>query len=459
MGNLLFTNSVFRAVNVRGATTVSDSLLTELPGGQADEYIDRINNEFDLFVIPLANAFRPQYEASLKRLTTVIRRLKIPVVVTGVGVQALEVSEGGLSAGQQLDTSAREFMTAVLERSASVGVRGERTAAYLSALGFGQRNVEIIGCPSLYDQAVAAPMVKRVDAITETSPLAINITPSAPGIGGVVQHNVEKYRDLVYVPQEHHELGMLLWGDKIKHSDARLPLHADHELYREDRIRFFVDPASWYEFMRGRDFAFGTRIHGTIAALAAGTPGVLISHDERTRELADYHRIPYHQADDSSVFDAAALYEGADFSEFNAFRAESFQRYTEFLEHNDVAHIFTPGNENPDYDAQLAATAYPEGVGPIGAAGTDAVAQLIDRVRWLRQGAGADKKRGHGGYVPPFRPAPGRNPDQKIIALQKRLDAAIARIEKLEAEPEAEPPTVRNRISAAAKKLRSTKSD
>lgn len=41
-----------------------------------------------MFIIPLANAFREDFVEELRNLTKLIRKLKIPCVVIGVGVQA-----------------------------------------------------------------------------------------------------------------------------------------------------------------------------------------------------------------------------------------------------------------------------------------------------------------------------------------------------------------------------------
>jgi len=432
VGNLLFTNSVFRAVNVDNAKVVSDSLITELSGRHSAEYISRINEEFDAFVVPLANAFRPQFQTSLGRLTAAIERLRIPVVVVGVGVQALAEAGGRATAGDEMDATARAFVRAVLDRSASIGVRGETTADYLSGLGFGGDLVDIIGCPSLHDEPSPVPIQKRVAEIDLNAPIAMSVTPSAPGMGAIVAANAEKYRDLVYIPQEHHELAMLMWDERIKTDDDRLPLHREHVLYRSGRIRFFVDPTTWKDFLAGREFSFGTRIHGTIAALAAGTPGVLLSHDARTLELARYHRIPHHLANGDEDFDAAVLYAAADFGEFNAFRREGFERYTAFLERNGLHHIFEDGYANPAYDELLRTTPYPPGVPPLLAETTNTEAELAARVRWLRQGAREDKGRWTGGYIPPFRPTPPEPAAAKMSDLEKKLDAAIARIGDLE---------------------------
>lgn len=433
VGNLLFTNSVFRAVNVEGATTVSDSLLTELSGrGESDEHISRINSEFDRYVVPLANAFRPEFEGSLRRLTRAIQRMTIPVVVAGIGVQKLETVEGRLSAGSSVDETARAFVRAVLERSATIGVRGQRTFDYLMSLGFGESSVDIIGCPSLNLESAPAAIAPP-SSITAESPLAMNVTPSSARMGEIVAANATTYNNLVYIPQEAHELALILWGEQINSRDKRLPLSADHVLYRENRVRFFVDPDTWIDFLKTRDFAFGTRIHGTIAALAAGTPGMLLSHDARTLELAEYHRIPYKLVESAVSVDAADLAEQADFTDFNEFRAEASRRFAAFFERNDVPHIMQPGNMNRAYDELLASTEFPGPAMPVTAENAPTAKLLIDRVRWLRQGAPTDKARWRGGYVPPFKPHVLDAASKDSASIELRFADALRRIEELEA--------------------------
>jgi polysaccharide pyruvyl transferase WcaK-like protein len=45
--------------------------------------------------------------------------------------------------------------------------------------------------------------------------------------------------------------------------------------------------------MRETDFVFGSRIHGSIAAVLSGTPSYLLAHDARTLELARYFDLPH----------------------------------------------------------------------------------------------------------------------------------------------------------------------
>lgn len=395
-GNTLFLESVYRAVNVPDAEVVVDSLYVEQTS-TPKELAAEINERFDMYVIPLANAFRAEFTGSLKKLTSVIRELTIPVVVVGVGGQSSIGSEMGGA-----DQVTRDFVSAVLDRSASIGVRGTRTEEYLRKLGFKRRNIDVIGCPSLYNHSGDLRIEKADPRITEDSPISINITPSA-NIDEIVARHVERYPNLTYVPQEHHELAMLLWGTEANLKRPQLPMNTRHQLYLQDRIRFFLDPQRWREFMRTQAFAFGSRIHGTIGALAAGTPAVLLAHDSRTLELADYHRIPKVLLDGDPV-EATRLYEEADFEPLNKFMPEAMKRYIAFLNRNDVPNIHQPGNQNPQYEAELVGAPFPPGIRSHATEMSVVERELLRKLNWLRQGNKVDAARWVGGYMPEWKP-------------------------------------------------------
>ena len=48
-----------------------------------------------------------------------------------------------------------------------------------------------------------------------------------------------------------------------------MPTHPDHPMYREDKVRVYMDPVTWMDDLRDFDYSFGSRIHGNIAALLA----------------------------------------------------------------------------------------------------------------------------------------------------------------------------------------------
>ena len=97
----------------------------------------------------MADAVRADFVREMKGLTKLVKSLKIPCFVIGIGVRAPYEPEVDFS--YSFDDVVREFLKAVLEKSAIIGVRGWITADYLSRLGFKEeRDFTIIGCPSMY---------------------------------------------------------------------------------------------------------------------------------------------------------------------------------------------------------------------------------------------------------------------------------------------------------------------
>ena len=396
VGNTLFLQSVYRAINTPHNDVKVDSLYIE-QNREPAKLAQQINESFDMYVLPLANAFRPEFSRSLTNLTEVIERLNIPTVVTGVGGQA---KIGSDQRNPELDKTVLRFARAVLDKTPSIGVRGDLTAEYLQSIGVPSDSIDIIGCPSLFDHNGDLRIEKRSSQLTTNSAIAMNLTIHW-AVEELVNSHVNKYPNLTYVPQEASELAMLLWGTEVSRARPDLPLHKDHELFREDRIRFFLDPVRWREFMNAQEFAFGTRIHGIIAALSAGTPAFLLAGDSRTLELAQYHRIP-HRVDLHA--DAAELYDSANFDEFNSFMKVGFDRYVSFLDRNAVPHIHAPGHSNPEYERQLESTPFPPPVRTFAKEMSVSERELLRKLEWLRQGAAEDKKRWIGGYRPEWRP-------------------------------------------------------
>jgi hypothetical protein len=424
-GNLLFQDAVYRALATPATDLVVDSLSTERRGVDA-AHIARINEEFDAFVLPLANAFREDFLTPLNRLSRVVERLTIPVIVTGVGAQ-LPLDGDPRAAGTAIDEATTRFVRAVLERSASIGVRGDLTRDYLIHLGFEADRIDIIGCPSMHLAGPDAVVTKNPAGLTADSRVAINLTPGVDELRAFLTLNHERYPRLTYVAQDNETAGLLLWGEEFE-APQGMPGTMDHYLYREDRIRLFADPQPWLDFLAGCAFAAGSRIHGNVAALMAGTPAFLLAHDSRTLELAAFHGIPYGPVDGFAAdeLDLARLYERTDLTEFNRLRGPNHARWLEFLERNDLAH--TRAEPNPAFEAELAATTYPGAARPITSAPPEELAQ---RLRWLRQGVDdGDRLRTHLAYHPEFVPEAAR-PSNVATRLRQQRERSDAQDEQL----------------------------
>ena len=377
-GNLIFSVASQRLLETATTRVAVDRLVIQ-PGDA-----DRINERYDAYVLPLANAFRVGYEPMLLRLTALIRRLRIPVVVLGVGHQANV--DNDLTRLGRIEDAVRGFVAAVLERGPSIGVRGEMTADYLANLGF--RDVEVIGCPSMFWHGDRLPMRERDGVLATDAPIALTVSPYVKRLGPFVARQVERYPDLVYVPQDIDTLELLLWGEPVADvaPDDQRPVHRDHPLFREDRVRFFVDPVPWIDFLATRRFVVGSRIHGTIAGIIAGTPSFVLAHDSRTLELARYFRIPHRRLRDVDVraVSLADLYADADPSAMVAGHAERYARFAGYLDRHGLDHVGRSPAPVPDFDARAVVTAWPPAV---------TVASRVERrglagraKRWRRRG-------------------------------------------------------------------------
>jgi len=351
-GNLIFGMAAHKLFST--ADTRVDANRYKINGSMAA----KVNAEYDGFILPLANAFRPGFEAELSRTTDFIEKLKIPFLMLSGGAQLpLDGDPAGL---KKIEPTVRRFAKAVLEKSSALTVRGELTAEYLKSLGF--NDVIVVGCPSMTMNG-RGYRVDRPDTLEPGAPIAYNLQTNNP-FGSELIGDAESNFDATYMPQDLATLEFMLWGTDPYHGhDKSLPLDRSHHQFMEKKAQFHLDAPVWMRVMSELSFSFGPRIHGNVAAILSGTPGIVLAHDGRTLELSRYHGVP---AIDLTVEEApktvAELYERADFTEFNRGHAERFDRLADFIHDNGFSHIYEPGQEEAlvDYGRRLDAVDFPE---------------------------------------------------------------------------------------------------
>src|SRR6476620_7054257 len=69
-GNLLFSNAAYRLLMTEGAQITINGMLFD------PKKADQINEKYDVFVVPLASAFRGNFHDHLASLTALIKGLK-----------------------------------------------------------------------------------------------------------------------------------------------------------------------------------------------------------------------------------------------------------------------------------------------------------------------------------------------------------------------------------------------
>ncbi|HET9850906.1 MAG TPA: polysaccharide pyruvyl transferase family protein [Candidatus Limnocylindrales bacterium] len=350
-GNLLFIGAAQKLLSAPGVRIEPDRARV----GARDAGM--INERFDHYVVPLANAFRPFYESSLLQHAALLSRLRIPVTVLGVAAQGSVA--GDFSRLRPMEPAIRAFLRAVLDRGPSIGVRGELTADYVRGLGF--HDVAVIGCPSMFAGGPALPAPRVVD-LTGDARVAITISPYTAAMAPIVRANLARYPKLEYIAQDLESIELLLWGVPWKRGlpgDA-MPVHPSHPLIEGGRMRLFLDPWPWVEYLRGFAAVFGSRIHGSIAAVLAGTPVVVLPHDSRTLELARYFEIPHRPVREVAPdIDPALLVQEADFGPLIAGHAARWQRFADYLASHRLDHVFAHPGAAAVFDAEVASTAYP----------------------------------------------------------------------------------------------------
>lgn len=414
-GNLIYGAAAHKLLSTQD--TVVEANHYAINGAMAD----RVNDEYDAFVMPLANAFRPDFEDQLRRTADFLERLTIPFLMLSGGAQL--PLDGDPAALKAMEPTVKRFARAVLNGSSALSVRGEMTAEYLTSLGF--RDVVVVGCPSL---ALHGPghRVEVPEVLEPGAPIAFNLETKDP-FGGELVADAEQHYRATYIPQEHGTLELMLWAtDPYDAVDPRLPLQRSHPQFTAARAEFFLDAYPWLDRLAQMAFSFGARAHGNIAAALAGTPSVMLAHDSRTLELARHHDIPYLiRGEEAGPVTVQELYAHADYTEFNRGHAERFQVLSDYLHDNGFRHIFDAGQEQAlaEYEDRIAALTFPPAVRPTWHEDPPAVVQrhavLQERHTRTKQDLAAIRrdvaKR-------------GRDSSARITELSRRLEAAEQRL-------------------------------
>lgn len=304
-------------------------------------------------VFPAANHLRTG--ADWSGLCGFLEQCAVPLIVLGLGAQADSTSDPRATAqALQADNSAMRLVKVLRDKAVWISVRGEFTAAVCELLGL--RDVDVLGCPSLMlnphpdaGQRIARKLeqAKQKDspriAVTAASPFEIKGSPKEALERQLV--SIICSNNGLYIQQSGGAMSMafaMLQFSKLSVSsllsirqvlDPSLTLDDLMEFARK-RLRVYFDAEKWIQAMQSVDLCLGTRLHGNMAAMAAGTPGCVISHDSRTDELAGAMALPrlhgeslQDAADTSAMLDAISF----DAEQFDRTRTDKRTTYARKL--------------------------------------------------------------------------------------------------------------------------------
>ena len=323
-GNYFFEHAVAR--HLKGFKTVAK--MQELPDTDCT------------LVLSMSNFISPYTD--LGEVADQIEKKKVErVVMIGAGAQADDFSEK-----ISLTRGTRRFLEILSERSASIGVRGVYTAEVLNQLRI--RNVDIIGCPSVFyhgDPAFAVKSGAHTDAnlrsvfhCTPTGFYRDNIARLISfGIANCESYVAQSERDFFGLHSESEQDQAATEFFFNYYNDGSIEPEQASEWFRRN-VRWFFNLQSWLEYMKTVDFAFGARFHGNMAAILMGVPALNMVFDTRTRELCEYLNLPYmHLSDFRADMKLGDLYRAADFSLFNRTYPVKYRAYRDFLVKNGLS--------------------------------------------------------------------------------------------------------------------------
>lgn len=336
-GNLLFVETLHRVVQHEHFEPVMSFLPRQV-----------IAQGHDGFIIPAANWLNPTSDWG--ELARRIELTQLPCVMVGIGVQSPK-----LGAIPQITPGTLRLMQVVSERSKSIAVRGQFTAEVLEHYGI--KNSAVTGCPSLLWH------VDRPACVNATGTVGNKVSVGASRENNIkavqdssLRSRISRYlsklaldHDYEFVAQtEIHDINAS--RGTFESADARKQaleyLRAAYEednadkliQYLAQNLRVFSDASSWIAHMGKQRLVLGTRLHGVIAGLLAGTPSVLISHDARTIEMAKHLNIPCLAAE--TVLDnglgATAISEQFEAEAFNKRMISYYREFKSFFQANDV---------------------------------------------------------------------------------------------------------------------------
>lgn len=223
-------------------------------------------------------------------------------------------------------------MVRTLERiseRAVIAVRGNYTAEIL--LKHGISNIEIIGCPSVYQYPL---FQSTFDSILN---------------GGEINRITGNFRTF-FEDLSSREAEILSYFAKhfsgfveqtpIEFSHMKPVRNADYQKIEQwlntyQRVHYGLE--EWIKYCSEYDFSMGSRFHGNVVAMLAGIRSLLIVCDTRTQELSEFFSLPsIAVADFDSTKKIDYYYELADFGNFVSDYHNKICRLREFLAKNGL---------------------------------------------------------------------------------------------------------------------------
>ena len=294
---------------------------------------DALRERCDVIVMACANQLGPH--SNLEQLAIMFERAKLPILAIGLGAQASELGEA-----VELTAGTRRWLDVVAAHAPSkapnIGVRGEFSREQVERSGVRDRAL-VTGCPSNFINPaplLADALEKRYRPPDPIERVAVpaglhhwaKLGPLERALADIVEATSG-----AYIAQSEIDMIRMARGEWDAMDPATFrsirgyirPTLSD-DAFRAWCKRYatcFSDATSWMESMRTFDFVAGTRFHGVMLAMQAGTPGGVIAHDSRTLEMCETMAIPVRMH-----HDMPAKFQPSDLPSLFEFQAGAYTR-------------------------------------------------------------------------------------------------------------------------------------
>lgn len=256
---------------------------------------NKLRKDYDCVVMSCANQLGPHTD--LGNLANHLENLGLPVILLGIGAQSNSVGSS-----PELTQGTQEFLRVVNALRASshpnISTRGEFTSEVLKRMGIDSVPT---GCPSLFisgRKKLGETIFNSQDKVVGPKHIAClggNPLSIHSGIEATLKKIVDKFNGeyivqhpLLMVQASHGEWN-LIDDKKIKRLVDTFSFSNESEMHWwfKTNTSYFTDLASWVRAYKKFDYAIGPRYHGVALACQAGIPGLVITIDSRTKELAE----------------------------------------------------------------------------------------------------------------------------------------------------------------------------
>lgn len=291
--------------------------------------LEEFNANFDICVFTCANLLRKGLSADVE--AEVLDKIKMPVVMLGIGLQNRRDLENALPEGT------KRLLNILRDREHYFLTRGLETAGFLKDQGFSF--VQPTGCPSVYF------MPDNMRRALKKLP-TVQVGKARTIFSGYLGANHDSIVDAnALAPQDSSP--QYIVQDEFLHFDMRVEPNAEGRVYdsasgmmigdlvypgteRLDKpfeVRTFFDTNQWRAWASSMDFNFGRRFHGSIIAMQAAVPSLMVAVDDRMREMLGFTGLPAVDATDLDKAENRAEFVADRVAGFNA--SELVDRYSD----------------------------------------------------------------------------------------------------------------------------------